>query len=140
MSYPIIWLVVLVVTLVVEALTSGLVSIWFAAGALAALMSSYFSIGFVYQIIIFIAVSALAPLLTRSLAKDKLLKHHIKTNADLVIGQKAVVIEEINPIEGKGQVKVGGKIWSAKSTDSLIIQKDKFVTVEKIEGVRLIVK
>ena len=124
----------------VEALTAGLVIIWFSVGALAALVASYFGIGFIYQIIIFIIASSLALLITRPLVKNKIIKTHVKTNADLVLGQKGVVVEAINPIEGKGQVKVGGKVWSAKSVDSSNIKKDEFVTIEKIEGVHLIVK
>ena len=139
-SEPVIWLIVLVVTLAVEALTAGLVTIWFSAGAVAALISSYLGISFVYQIIIFIAVSALALVVTRPLVKSKIVKKAVKTNADLVIGEKALVIEAIEPIEGKGQVKVGGKIWSAKSTSSEKIEKDELVTIERIEGVHLIVK
>lgn len=139
-SHPVIWLIVLVTTLIVEALTAGLVTIWFSAGAIAALISSYFGIGFIYQIIIFIAVSAFALLITRPLVKGKIIKSPVKTNADLVLGQNAVVIEAIEPIEGKGQVKVGGKVWSAKSADLSGIEKDRIVTVEKIEGVHLIVK
>lgn len=139
-SYPVIWLIVLVSTLAIEALTAGLVTIWFSVGALVALIASYFGISIVYQIIIFIAVSALALFVTRPLVKGKIIKNPVKTNADLVVGEKAVVIEEVNPIEGKGQVKVGTRVWSAKSFDHSIIQKDKLVTVEKIEGVHLIVK
>lgn len=139
-SYPVIWLIVLVSTLAIEALTVGLVTIWFSVGALVALIASYFGISIVYQIIIFIAVSALALFVTRPLVKGKIIKNPVKTNADLVVGEKAVVIEEVNPIEGKGQVKVGTRVWSAKSFDHSIIQKDKLVTVEKIEGVHLIVK
>ncbi|MBR3738003.1 MAG: NfeD family protein, partial [Eubacterium sp.] len=63
-----------------------------------------------------------------------------KTNADRCIGEDAVVCEEINNLEAKGQVKVDGKIWSARSSDGSIIPTDTIVTVEKIDGVKLIVK
>ena len=139
-AYQTLWLIVLVLTFVIEALTAGLVTIWFSAGALAALISSYFGIGFVYQIIIFIVVSAIALFITRPLVKNKLTKSHTKTNADLVIGQQGIVIVEINQIEGKGQVKVGGKVWSARSLNSSTVPQNSLVTVEKIEGVHLIVK
>ncbi len=139
-SEPVIWLFVLVVTLVIEALTAGLVTIWFSAGAICALISSYFGISFVYQIIIFIAASSVALLIARPLIKDKITKKTVKTNADLVIGEKGVVIETIEPVEGKGQVKVSGRIWSARSLNSEKIEKDELVTVERIEGVHLIVK
>ena len=139
-SAPIIWLIVIVITLVVEASTAGLVTIWFSAGALAALISSYLGINFPLQIIIFIVISAAALCLTRPLVKNKIHKNKVKTNADLVIGKQAIVIEDICPIEGKGQVKVDGKIWSARTKNAEKISKDELVTVEKIEGVHLIVK
>ena len=139
-SEPFLWLAVIVVTLLVEAMTAGLTTIWFSAGALAALISSYLGISFPLQIIIFIVVSVAALLLTRPLVKNKIHKNKVKTNADMVIGKQALVVEDICPVEGKGQVKVDGKIWSAKSLDLKIIQKDELVTVEKIEGVHLIVK
>lgn len=139
-SEPFLWLVVIVITLIVEAMTAGLFTIWFSAGALAALIASYIGLNFAFQIIIFIVVSAVALYSTRSLVKNKIHKNKVKTNADLVIGKQAVVVEDICPIEGKGQVKVDGKIWSAKSENSERIAKDELVTIEKIEGVHLIVK
>ena len=139
-SEPFLWLAVIVITLVVEAMTAGLVTIWFSIGALAALISSYLGINFPLQIIIFIAVSAVALFCTRPLVKSKIHKNKVKTNADIVIGKHAVVVEDIVPIEGKGQVKVDGKIWSAKSESTEKIAKDELVTVERIEGVHLIVK
>lgn len=139
-SEPLLWLIVIVATLVIEAMTAGLTTIWFSAGALAALTASYLGISFPLQIIIFIVVSITALIFTRPLVKNKIHKNKVKTNADMVIGKQAIVVETICPIEGKGQVKVDGKIWSAKSENSENIQKDELVTIEKIEGVHLIVK
>ena len=139
-SEPLLWLIVIVATLVIEAMTAGLTTIWFSAGALAALIASYLGISFPLQIIIFIVVSITALIFTRPLVKNKIHKNKVKTNADMVIGKQAIVVETICPIEGKGQVKVDGKIWSAKSENSKNIQKDELVTIEKIEGVHLIVK
>ena len=62
------------------------------------------------------------------------------TNADRCIGQTAVVIEDINNIEGKGQVHVNGITWTARSADGTVFKKDDLVTVEKIDGVKLIVR
>ena len=139
-SEPLLWLIVIVATLVIEAMTAGLTTIWFSAGALAALTASYLGISFPLQIIIFIVVSITALIFTRPLVKNKIHKNKVKTNADMVIGKQAIVVETICPIEGKGQVKVDGKIWSAKSENSENIPKDELVTIEKIEGVHLIVK
>lgn len=139
-SEPLLWLIVIVATLVIEAMTAGLTTIWFSAGALAALTASYLGISFPLQIIIFIVISITALIFTRPLVKNKIHKNKVKTNADMVIGKQAIVVETICPIEGKGQVKVDGKIWSAKSENSENILKDELVTIEKIEGVHLIVK
>lgn len=139
-SEPLLWLIVIVATLVIEAMTAGLTTIWFSAGALAALTASYLGISFPLQIIIFIVISITALIFTRPLVKNKIHKNKVKTNADMVIGKQAIVVETICPIEGKGQVKVDGKIWSAKSENSENIPKDELVTIEKIEGVHLIVK
>ena len=139
-SEPLLWLIVIVATLVIEAMTAGLTTIWFSAGALAALTASYLGISFPLQIIIFIVISITALIFTRPLVKNKIHINKVKTNADMVIGKQAIVVETICPIEGKGQVKVDGKIWSAKSENSENIPKDELVTIEKIEGVHLIVK
>ena len=138
-SEPFLWLVVIVISLLVEAMTAGLTTIWFSVGAVASLISSYCGINFVWQIIIFIVVSVAALIITRPLVKNKIHKNKIKTNADVVVGKKAIVTESICPIEGKGQVKVDGKIWSAKTETSEEIEKNELVTVEKIEGVHLVV-
>ena len=135
------WLAAVIVLGIVEALTVGLVTVWFAVGALAALISSLFGGPLWLQILLFVVVTAVTLITTRPLVKKYFGKNsHKATNADMVIGKQAIVVETICPIEGKGQVKVDGKIWSAKSENSENILKDELVTIEKIEGVHLIVK
>lgn len=134
------WIIALVVLIVVEAVTAQMVTIWFAAGALGAIVAERLGAEVWLQWVVFVAVSAIALVATRPLVK-KLTKTKVQpTNADRCIGQIAVVTEEINNIEGKGQVHVNGVTWTARSLDGMVFKKDERVTVEKIDGVKLIVK
>ena len=134
------WIVLLVVLIIVEAVTAQLVTIWFAAGAAAALVAELCGLQQWLQWVIFIAVSAIALVATRPLVRKVTNKTVQPTNADRCIGQTAVVTEDIDNIEGKGQVHVNGVTWTARSSDGSVFRKDERVTVEKIEGVKLIVK
>jgi len=135
-----VWLVLLVVFVVFEAATVQLVSVWFALGALAALIAALLHADPLVQIIVFIVISAASFAVTRPLVKKFSTSKIQKTNADRCIGDTAVVIEEINNLEAKGQVKVDGNIWTARSENNDIIPAGEKVTVMKIEGVKLIVK
>ena len=134
------WIVLLVVLVIVEAATAQLVTIWFAAGAAAALIAERCHAPEWLQWIIFIAVSVIALIATRPLVRKVTKNKRQPTNADRCIGQTAVVLEEINNIEGKGQVQVNGIPWTARSLDGTVFKKDELVTVERIDGVKLIVK
>ena len=135
----VLWGVLFVFFLIAEAATVQVVSIWFAAGALSALIASLFKASPVIQLVVFIVVSVICLIFTRPLVK-KFTKGKVQsTNADRFIGQTAVVIKEINNDEARGQVKVGGNVWSAMSENGEIIAEDEKVTVIKIEGVKLIV-
>lgn len=134
------WIVLLVVLIIIEAVTAQLVTIWFAAGAAAALVAELCGLNQWLQWIIFIAVSAVALIATRPLVRKVTNRNVQPTNADRYIGQTAVVTEEIDNVKGKGQVHVNGITWSARSSDGTVYEKDECVTVEKIDGVKLIVK
>ncbi len=134
------WIVLLVVLIIVEAVTAQLVTIWFAAGAAAALIAELCGLQQWLQWVIFIAVSAVTLIATRPLVRKVTNKTVQPTNADRCIGQTAVVTEDIDNVEGKGQVHVNGVTWTARSSDGSVFRKDERVTVEKIEGVKLIVK
>ena len=134
------WIVLLVLLIIIEAVTAQLVTIWFAAGAAAALVSELCGLKPWLQWVIFIAVSAVALIATRPLVKKMTKKNVQPTNADRCVGQTAVVIEDIDNIEGKGQVHVNGVTWTARSSDGTVFRKDERVTVERIDGVKLIVK
>lgn len=136
----IIWAAAIVLFAVLEGVTAQLVSIWFVLGAVAGLISAFCSAPVILQVIIFIAVTVIALIATRPLVKKFINTKAEKTNADRCIGSEAMVIEEINNLIPTGQVKINGAVWSARSADGAVIPKDTIVTVDKIEGVKLIVR
>lgn len=141
MSLPAIWLGAIVLFLVVEALVPGLVSIWFAFGALAALISALLSAPLWLQFVWFIAVSVAALALTRPLARKYVNARVQPTNADMLIGQECLVTETIDNLHATGAVSVGGKVWTARSEgDSMTIPRGSMARVLRIEGVKLIVE
>lgn len=139
-TLTVIWVVLLIVFLIMEAATVQLVSVWFAVGALAALIANLGGLNVIGQIVLFLVLSAVCLVATRPLVKKLTAAKIQKTNADRCIGAEAVVTEEINNLESTGQVKVIGNIWTARSTDDTIIEKGTVVIVERMEGVKLIVR
>lgn len=139
-TLTVIWVVLLIVFLVLEAVSVQLVSAWFAVGALAALIANLCGLHVVWQIVLFLAVSAICLVATRPLVKKLTAAKIQKTNADRCIGAEAVVIEEINNLEPTGQVKAVGNVWTARSADNSVIPKGAVVIVERMEGVKLIVR
>ena len=134
-----VWGALIVLFLIIEAATAQLVTIWFAAGALAALIASALGAGTAVQIVVFVVVSAVTLAATRPLVKKITNKKEARLNADRCIGQFAIVTEAINNIEGTGLAKADGKIWSARSSDGSVIPEGAQVKVDRIEGVKLIV-
>lgn len=137
----IIWLVVLIVSIGIEVATLGLASIWFAGGALAALIAAAFQAPVVVQIILFFGVSLVLLGFTRPIAVKYFNKDRIKTNAESLIGKQAIVISEIDNLQGIGQVLVAGQEWSARSADDVTgLAEGTVVEIVAISGVKLIVK
>lgn len=134
-----IWIAVIAVAIVVEVISAQLLSIWFALGGLAALLTSFLTDNIAIQIIVFCVVSVVSLAVIFPLAKKSLKKEHVKTNADRYIGKTAVVTEDISNIDAKGQVKVDNQIWSARSDDGSAVSSGTQVKVLRIEGVKLIV-
>lgn len=130
------WLVAFIVLILIEICTINLVTIWFAIGSVASFFVSMFSDNIIIQTAIFIIVSILSLIVTKPFTK-KIKVANIKTNLDRVIGMEAVVIRDISKFK-IGEVKVDGKRWSAKSDED--ISTGEIVEIEKIEGVKLIVK
>lgn len=138
---PVYWLIALVVFLVIEAATLGLATIWFAGGALIALIAAMCGAGIGIQIAIFLVVSLVLLIFTRPFAVRFLSKDTLKTNVDRVIGMEGVVTEEISNLAGTGKVSLGGNIWTARTeNEGGTIPVDSVVAVLRVEGVKLIVK
>ena len=134
------WLIVFVILLVVEIATMALTTVWFAGGALAAFLAAYIGFGEVVQVLVYLIVSILLLVLTRPLAVKFFNQERQKTNAESLIGQKAIVKEEINTLQTTGRVEVNGMEWSAKTEESEIIKADTIVMIKGIQGVKLIVE
>ena len=135
------WVAALVVFLIVEAVTAGLVSIWFVFGSLVALICAALGAAVWLQIFWFVIVSVATLVLTRPLVKRYVDSRSVATNADRSIGRAAVVTERIDNLAATGAVKLDGVVWTARSTDDAVaIEADERVTVRAIEGVKLIVE
>ena len=138
-SMNIMWLVAMIALMVVEFSTVSLTCIWFALGALAALIASLCDAPVWLQVIWFLAVSVLSLIATRPLVKKYINGKTQPTNADMLIGQTCVVLEPISNLSETGAVKVGGKVWTARSTDGTVFAPGERVIAVRIEGVKLIV-
>ena len=135
------WLILFVILLVIEILTMGLTTIWFAGGALVAFILAFVGFGLPVQLIVFLLVSIGLLVLTRPIAMKFFNQERQKTNAESLIGQKAVVLETIDTLHGTGRAEVNGMEWSAKTDDTdEIISPGEVVVIEGIQGVKLIVK
>ena len=135
------WLAVMIVLLIIEGVVPGLVSVWFAVGALAAMISALFEAPFWLQTVWFLIVSIASLCLTRPLVKKYVNSKVQPTNAAALIGTECIVTESIDNIAGEGAVKISGQVWTARSTDdSVKIAQGKIVTVKEIRGVKLIVE
>lgn len=135
------WVVALVVFLIVEAVTAGLVSIWFVFGSLVALICAALGAAVWLQIFWFVIVSVATLVLTRPLVKRYVDSRSVATNADRSIGRAAVVTERIDNLAATGAVKLDGVVWTARSTDDAVaIETGERVTVRAIESVKLIVE
>ena len=134
------WLISMIALFVVEAATVNLMTIWFAFGALGALVTSLLGGKLWLQIVVFIAVTILTLVPTRKLAKKYFGKNrHQATNADIVIGKDCIVVEDIDNLVSTGAVKCMGKEWTARSEKGEKIAAGETVTAVAIEGVKLIV-
>lgn len=133
------WLFIIIVMAVIEIITLGLTTIWFAGGALFAFIASLLHASLLVQIIIFIVVSVVLMAVTRPIAMEYFNKDRTKTNAESLIGKTAVVLEEINNLKAQGLVSVDGQEWSARASDDRVILQDSHVEIVEISGVKLMV-
>ena len=136
-----IWYGIAIALIVTEACTVDLVAVWFGLSALVmgVIMGIAPTLGVVWQIAIFTVLSAVLLLATRPLVKKLLArKKSGETNLELVIGHRALVVEEINDFE-RGAVRINGLVWTARSEDGSVIEKDTFVIVKEIRGNKVVV-
>ena len=141
MSEVTIWLAVLVVCVGIEIATMGLTTIWFAGGALVSAILAALNARLWLQIVAFFVVSLILLYLTRPVAVKYFNKDRVKTNVESLIGRQAIVISEIDNLQGIGQVTVGGQEWSARSVkDDVQLPVGSVVVVRSVSGVKLIVE
>ena len=139
-TMTIVWLAAAVILGIAEAATTLLTCIWFALGAVAAMIVALFGGALWLQILIFAVVSLICVLALRPLAKTKLGgAQKIATNADRLIGQEAIVTETIDNVAGTGAASVGGTVWTARGVTPVPIAEGRRVWIQRIEGVKLIV-
>ena len=132
------WLGTVIACVIIEAMTVSLTSIWFAIGAIAAWLIYLTGLGLEVQIVIFLLVSILCLIFTRPIAMEKLKVGRV--NAESLIGQSCKVESTIDNINNTGTVNVRGQIWTARSADDRVIEKDEIVEIKEIIGVKLIVQ
>ncbi|MGF0032379.1 NfeD family protein [Bariatricus sp. SGI.154] len=135
------WLLLFIILLIIEIITLGLTTIWFAGGALAALAAELVGFGTVTQVVVFLVVSIVLLVMTRPIAVKYFNQERQKTNAESLIGQCALVLEDIDTFEGAGRVEISGQEWAAKTDEpDGKIPKNTVVVVNGIQGVKLIVR
>lgn len=137
--WSVFWLVALIVFGIVEGATAGLTTIWFAVGALAALVAALLGAPPLVQIVLFLAVSLATLLVVRPVARKYLTPKQEATNADRVIGAEGIVTQTIDNVKGSGQVNIAGQVWTARADDQSVIPEGTLVRVLRIEGVKVYV-
>ena len=136
-----VWLAALVLFVVMEIATMGLTTIWFAGGALIALILAMLEVSFYVQLGVFLVISIVLLVSTRPLAMKFFNAERVKTNVNSIIGKQAIVVAQINNLKEEGQVIVNGMEWSARSyEEERIIPTGAVVEVKEIRGVKVIVK
>lgn len=141
MNLTTVWLIVFVACIVIEIGTLGLTTIWFAGGALIAAIGAAVGAPLWLQITLFLGISLVLLYFTRPIAVKYFNKDRVKTNAESLIGKQAIVISEIDNLQGIGQVTVGGQEWSARTMeDGEMLPIGSVVVVRSINGVKLMVE
>ena len=138
--YPWFWLAVFAVLLIVELCTLALTTIWFAGGALAALIVSNFSDNIALQCGFFVVVSAALLLILRPSVVRRFNKRRTKTNVEAVAGKSVRVIEAVDNVSHTGRVEADGMEWTARSSeDGVTFAEGETATVVRVEGVKMII-
>ena len=133
------WLGVLIFSIIFEVMAPGLITIWFVPPALVAILLAFFNVDFYLQIVVFLGLSLILLVLSRTIWKKYTSVKPVEpTNVDAIIGKACIVTEEIDNINAKGEVKIGGQRWSARSFDGENIAVGEKVKVTSVEGVKII--
>ncbi len=140
-TLTLIWLAVLFVCIVIEVATMGLATIWFAGGALVSAILAMVKAPLWLQVVAFFVVSIVLLIFTRPVAMRYFNKSRAKTNIDSLIGKEAIVLSEIDNLQGIGRVQVDGKEWTARTVaNGVVIPVGEVVIVNRIDGVKLLVE
>ena len=134
------WLIAAGIFFIIEIATVGFLIFWLGIGALLAMLTSLFVDNVIIQTAVFVVSSAILIPLTKPFVDRFTKKDSVPTNTYSLINKKGIVTLDIDPIKGKGLVKVNGETWSAKTEDETSILKDTEVEIIAIDGVKLIVK
>ena len=134
------WLALIVAFILVEAVTYQLVCIWFTFGSIGGLIVAFFTDSVTVQVTVFVIVSAIMLLCLRPFARKGLSPKGLKTNIEDLVGKEVFVTESVRNLQSKGRGKVNGMEWALRSSDGKDIDEGKTVVIEKVEGVKLIVK
>ncbi len=138
-NLPVVWLIIAVILLIIEAITVGLVTIWFAGGALVTIFIAFLTDSFIIQFISFVLISTLLLVFTRPLLNKYFEKDKIKTNVDSLIGEQGIIISASNKLDS-AQAKIKSQIWTVIEKNGKKLEKDTKINVLSIEGVKLIVE
>ena len=136
----ILWIAAAVVFAVIEAATAQIVTLWFCIGSIGAIIAYALGASLTVQIVVFVAVSLLTLLIARPYLRRFMETKKQPTNLDMCVGQQALVTERISNLNGTGQAKIRGVVWTARSRDDVEIEAGTRVTVLSIDGVKLIVE
>lgn len=135
------WIILAGIFFVIEMATVGFLVFWFGIGALIAMIVSLFTSSIAIQTTVFVLSSTVLLFFTRPFVNKFTKKEEeVQTNAYSIIGKRGIVIKDIVPIEGKGQIKIGSEVWSAKSFDDRNIEKGTEIEILEIDGVKAVVK
>ena len=135
-----IWLIIAGICLIVEIFTVGFLIFWFSIGALIAMLISFFTTNVIIQTTVFIITSTILIFATKPFVKKFVDVKKTNTNVYSIIGKKAFVIKNIDPIHSVGQIKINGEVWTAESENNQIIEEGSEVEILEIKGVKAIVK
>lgn len=135
-----VWLALVIAFAAAEALTYPLVCIWFALGSVGGLITSLITENYTAQFVVALLISVLALICLRPLAKKTLATQTLKTNVEDLVGKEVIITEDVCNIKSQGAGKINGMVWTVRSVDGSKIPKDSVAVVERVEGVKLIVK